>query len=105
MDIAVSWSIPASSASSNGQSRIGLISLADAGDLLALGARDGALKNVLHMAEKGSKKGRIMYAETKREREMLLEAIRNCRWNEERCPISLSSAGPVGGVVHDFGNG
>jgi hypothetical protein len=105
MDIAVSWSIPASSTSSNGDSRIGVISLADAGDLLALGTRDGALKNVLRKAEEGSKKGRIMYAETTREREMLLQAIRNCRWNEERCPISLSSAGPAGGIVHDFGNG
>lgn len=104
MDIAVSWSIPAFSGSSNDQSRTGLISLADAGDLLALGARDGALKNVLKMAE-GGKKSRIMYAETKREQELLLEAIRNCRWNEERCPISLSSNGPADAVVHDFGNG
>lgn len=99
----MSWSIP-SSGSTNDQSRVGLISLADAGDLLTLGARDGALKNVLKKAE-GEKKGRTMYAETKREREMLLEAISNCRWNEERSPISLSSSGPVGGVVHDFGNG
>lgn len=105
------------------QRRRGLISLADAGDLLSLGARHGALRSVLARAEEaGKKKGRTMYAETARERALLLEAIRECRWNEERCPVSLVAhigAGDTGGVgegeggdaqaggaiVHDFGNG
>lgn len=48
-----------------------------------------------------------MYAETARERELLIQGVRECRWNEDRCPIDLfaSVKGGEGAVVHDFGNG
>lgn len=95
--------------------RRGIISLADAGDLLSLGARHGALRYVLSSTDENGvekkRKGRTMYAETERERKMLLDAIRDCRWNEDRCPVSLSvraesgSDGEGSVVEHDFGNG
>ncbi|KAF8308866.1 hypothetical protein DL93DRAFT_2170750 [Clavulina sp. PMI_390] len=99
--------------------RRGLISLADAGDLLSLGARHGALRSALPDGADGQKGGRTMYAETAREREMLVRAVREGRWNEERCPVRVNvvipsdadaSGGESGGAGigrrnWDFGNG
>ena len=47
---------------------------------------------------------RSMYAETHREREAILESVKNCEWNHEGDPIAVFvKDGSV--VQHDFRQG
>lgn len=92
MDIVIFWEIPA-------QGRSGHLLITG----LILGATHGPLMEVIEEAENAKVK-RSMYAETRRERAEILEAVRNSEWNAEMDPLSVV---PRDGLVveHDFSTG
>ncbi|KAI0800868.1 ER-golgi trafficking TRAPP I complex 85 kDa subunit-domain-containing protein [Fomes fomentarius] len=92
VDIVVFWELPA-------QKRAGHILLQGPN----LGAQHAALKEIIGAAEIMKVK-RSMYAETHRERQATLEAVRKCEWNQEADPIAVFvHDGSV--LEHDFRQG
>ncbi|KAI0721227.1 ER-golgi trafficking TRAPP I complex 85 kDa subunit-domain-containing protein [Cerioporus squamosus] len=92
VDVVIFWELPA-------QKRAGHILLQGP----TLGAGHAALKELIETAETMKVK-RNMYAETERERQAILEAVRNCEWNRETDPIAVfMQDGSV--VEHDFRQG
>ncbi|KAI0715153.1 ER-golgi trafficking TRAPP I complex 85 kDa subunit-domain-containing protein [Earliella scabrosa] len=92
VDIVVFWELPA-------QKRAGHILLQGP----TLGTQHAALKEIIEAAQTMKVK-RSMYAETHREREAILESVKNCEWNQEGDPIAVFvKDGSV--VEHDFRQG
>ncbi|KAI0686194.1 ER-golgi trafficking TRAPP I complex 85 kDa subunit-domain-containing protein [Earliella scabrosa] len=92
VDIVVFWELPA-------RKRAGHVLLQGP----ALGAQHAALKEIIEAAQTMKVK-RSMYAETHREREAILESVKNCEWNQEGDPIAVFvKDGSV--VEHDFRQG
>lgn len=92
VDIIVFWELPA-------QKRAGHILLQGPN----LGTQHAALKEIIGAAEIMKVK-RSMYAETHRERQATLEAVRKCEWNQEADPVAVFvHDGSV--VEHDFRQG
>ena len=88
----VFWEIPA-------QGRSGHVLLSGC----TLGASHAPLREIVAEAEGASTK-RSMYAETQREREEVLAAVKSSEWNAETVPIAVAVRdGEV--VRHDFANG
>jgi len=50
-------------------------------------------------------KGKSIYAETKREHELLLKHFRECEWNRETDPAVVSVCPSRPSVEHDFSKG
>ena len=94
LDIVIQWSTP--------DGRSGHSALTD----LIVGPQHGALNSVVARMENGgsSTQVRSMYAETTREREALLQAIRTSHWNVEEDPVSVHVKAPQD-VKHDFSKG
>ncbi|KAJ3844312.1 ER-golgi trafficking TRAPP I complex 85 kDa subunit-domain-containing protein [Lentinula raphanica] len=69
---------------------------------LNLGASHSPLREIIDTAE-NAKLTRSMYAETRRQREELLQDIRNSEWNKEMNPLHVSIQ--ANNVEHDFGEG
>ncbi|KAG6878643.1 hypothetical protein C0993_001166 [Termitomyces sp. T159_Od127] len=91
VDFVVFWEIPS-------QHRSGYIT-----STLSLGAGHAALGSIIEEAEDAKVK-RSMYAETQREKEEILDAIRNSEWNTEMNPAVLVLQGPCT-TSHDFSLG
>jgi trafficking protein particle complex subunit 8 len=91
-DIVVFWEIPS-------QQRSGHLLLSG----IALGSGHAALQGIIEDAE-GLKVRRSMYAETRREKEEILDAIRRSEWNVEMNPIVVDVQGGVR-IEHDFSEG
>ncbi|EJD04067.1 uncharacterized protein FOMMEDRAFT_106503 [Fomitiporia mediterranea MF3/22] len=70
---------------------------------LLLGASHAALRDVIQEVEQRKAK-RSMFAETQREREDILEAIRNSEWNMEMNPL-ITTVRCDEVVYHDFSTG
>jgi len=77
IDLIVFWEIPSSSRS--GHCYI---------PGTTLGARHAEMQDIIHEAEV-SKVKRSMYAETERERQEIMDAIRGSEWNSEMNPLQL----------------
>ncbi|OBZ79321.1 hypothetical protein A0H81_00967 [Grifola frondosa] len=92
VDVLVFWELPT-------QGRSGHILISG----LTLGAHHAALKEVVEAAENAKVK-RSMYAETRRERAAILEAVRDCEWNAEMDPVGIAVQGDVT-IEHDFSKG
>lgn len=92
VDLVVFWEI-------SSQNRTGFVTVYGT----RIGAGHAALSGIIDKAE-NSKVKRSMYAETVREKKELLEAIRDCEWNVEMDPTSVSVE-DVTGVEHDFTKG
>ncbi|RPD64974.1 hypothetical protein L227DRAFT_571426 [Lentinus tigrinus ALCF2SS1-6] len=92
VDVVIFWELSA-------QKRAGHILLQGP----TLGAGHAALKEIIEAAETMKVK-RSMYAETERERQAILEAVKKCEWNRETDPISVFvQDGSI--VEHDFRQG
>lgn len=50
-------------------------------------------------------KGKSIYAETKREHELLLKHFRECEWNRETDPVVVSVRPSNPSIGHDFSTG
>lgn len=70
---------------------------------LLLGASHAPLRDVIYTVESAKAK-RSMFAETQREREDILEAIKNSEWNMEMNPL-VTSVRCEETVAHDFSTG
>ncbi|KAG5340621.1 hypothetical protein C0989_001063 [Termitomyces sp. Mn162] len=92
VDFIVFWGIPS-------QQRSGYITVSG----LSLGAGHAALGPIIEEAENAKVK-RSMYAETQREKEEVLDAIRNSEWNAEMNPAVLVVQEPTV-THHDFSFG
>lgn len=92
LDVVIFWEIPS-------QERSGYISVSG----LLLGAGHAALRELIEEAQNAKVK-RSMYAETQREREGILEAIRTSEWNAEMNPIVVRVQDGLR-VEHDFAKG
>jgi hypothetical protein len=68
---------------------------------LTLGAGHGALNDVLSRIENVA---RIMFAETTRERDAMLDVLQHSSWNEENDPVILGVHAEER-VLHDFSKG
>lgn len=92
VDVIVFWEIPS-------QARAGHILIPG----VTFGAGHAALKEIIEDAE-GAKVKRSMYAETQREKEEILDAIRASEWNAEMNPIVIDQQhGRT--VKHEFSQG
>lgn len=92
VDFIIFWEIPS-------QQRSGHLLVSG----LTLGARHGALGQIIEEAE-GTKIKRSMYAETQREKEGILDAIRGSEWNAEMNPLVLVAQEPPT-LTHNFEKG
>ncbi|TFK56961.1 hypothetical protein OE88DRAFT_1715773 [Heliocybe sulcata] len=92
LDVVIFWEIPS-------QQRYGHISVSG----LLLGAGHAALTEVIEEAE-SEKVKRSMYAETHRERQQVLEAIRASEWNAEMNPVVVRVEDGQQ-LQHDFAKG
>ena len=70
---------------------------------LTLGASHAPLRGVIQASESAKVK-RSMYAETERERQDILDAVRTCDWNAEMDPTVVSVRDGFT-VKHDFSQG
>ena len=68
-----------------------------------LGATHGSLNGAIREVE-GRKETRSMYAETRRERSAIMEAVRASAWNAEMSPIHVTVE-TSGVLKHDFSEG
>ncbi|KAI0788537.1 ER-golgi trafficking TRAPP I complex 85 kDa subunit-domain-containing protein [Abortiporus biennis] len=93
LDFAVFWNIPS-------QGRSGMVLSSD----LLVGAGHAKLTDLLREVETAKVK-RSMYAETRRERMELIDAIRDCEWNSEMNPITVSVMDDGVEVQRDFSQG
>ncbi|KAI8981263.1 ER-golgi trafficking TRAPP I complex 85 kDa subunit-domain-containing protein [Trametes punicea] len=92
VDIVVFWELPA-------QKRAGHVLLQGP----TLGASHAPLREIVDAA-RNMKVKRSMYAETRRERAAILEAVQACEWNREDDPVAVFvKDGDV--VEHDFRQG
>jgi trafficking protein particle complex subunit 8 len=92
LDVAVFWEIPSQQCSGH---------LLISG--VTLGAGHAALKGIIEDAE-GLKVKRSIYAETRKEKEEILYAIRASEWNAEMDPIVVSVPSGVR-IGHEFSRG
>ncbi|KAG8936905.1 hypothetical protein FRC02_009995 [Tulasnella sp. 418] len=92
LDVILVWNIPSSD-------RRGFMLLSG----LTIGPRHSILDKLIQQA--GSvKKTRSMYAETAREKEVILGSVKECGWNKNDDPIVVN-ARTSGKVSHDFAKG
>lgn len=92
MDVIVFWDIP-------NERRSGYLLVPS----ITFGVGHAALKEIIEDAE-GAKVKRSMYAETQREKEEILDAIRSSEWNVEMNPIVVSlQQGRM--LEHNFADG
>ncbi|KAI0271395.1 ER-golgi trafficking TRAPP I complex 85 kDa subunit-domain-containing protein [Gloeopeniophorella convolvens] len=89
LDAVLFWDIPS-------EGRMGHVLVSGAN----VGAEHGKLNTIIQQVE-AMKVKRSMYAETQREKDNVLEAIRTCEWNSEVNPISLVTTEPEA-INHDF---
>ncbi|KAI5123549.1 hypothetical protein M0805_003369 [Coniferiporia weirii] len=92
VDVLISWDLP-----SLGRSGHTLITG------LLLGVGHGALQDIIDVVERGKAK-RSMFAETQRQREEILEAIKYSEWNVEMNPM-VTSVHCEEFVTHNFSTG
>ncbi|KAG6819496.1 hypothetical protein H0H93_011310 [Arthromyces matolae] len=92
VDFVVFWEIPS-------QKRRGFATVYG----LLLGASHAPLEPIIQEAG-NSKAQRSLYAETRREKEEVLDAIQNSEWNMEMNPLVLALQGPST-TCHDFTHG
>ncbi|GBE78241.1 hypothetical protein SCP_0111240 [Sparassis crispa] len=92
VDILVFWELPA-------QGRSGHVLISG----ITLGARHGALKEIVEEADSAKVK-RSMYAETRRQRSEILRSIRDSEWNAEMNPVVVTVQDGRR-VDHDFSKG
>ncbi|CAL1695522.1 unnamed protein product [Somion occarium] len=92
LDVVVFWEIPS-------QDRSGHAVITG----LNLGASHAPLKEIIEEAESAKVK-RSMYAETERERQNILHAVRRCEWNAEMDPTVVGVQDGIT-VSHDFTQG
>ncbi|KAG6832288.1 hypothetical protein H0H92_003521 [Tricholoma furcatifolium] len=92
LDFIVFWEIPS-------QQRLGFFTVAG----FTLGAGHAALGSIIEETENAKIK-RSMYAETQREKEEILEAVRTSEWNTEMNPVVMLLQEPLT-VYHDFTTG
>jgi len=92
LDVLVFWEIPSENRSGN---------LFVSG--LNLGAMHSPLRDIVEAAE-NAKVGRSMYAETQREKEEVVQAIRNSEWNMEMNPLHVT-VHASNNLNHDFTKG
>ncbi|KAF9076140.1 ER-golgi trafficking TRAPP I complex 85 kDa subunit-domain-containing protein [Rhodocollybia butyracea] len=92
LDILVFWEIPSENRKGNQ-----LVSA------LHLGATHSPLQEIIEGAE-NAKSTRSMYAQTRREKEEVLQAIRNSEWNMEMNPLYVFVR-TASGFNHDFTKG
>ncbi|KAG8826095.1 hypothetical protein FRC19_009702 [Serendipita sp. 401] len=92
VDIIILWKLPSSA-------RYGLVTFCD----MQTGVAHGLLDRVIEQAME--RKGKSIYAETKREHELLLQHFKECVWNRETDPlvVSVRPSQPV--FEHDFTRG
>jgi hypothetical protein len=89
IDVSLFWHIP-------NTDRQGIIVSYD----LQVGAGHGILQEVLEKA--GQSKAKSIYAETKREHELLLQHFAECEWNRETDPVVLHAKAEKILVNHEF---
>ncbi|KAF8640579.1 hypothetical protein AX17_000241 [Amanita inopinata Kibby_2008] len=92
VDIVVFWRIPS-------QNRTGHVLISG----VTLGARHAALDETIRDADK-LKNTRSIYAETRREKMEILNAVKNDEWNAEMDPLSIVVQDPQP-IKHDFSKG
>jgi hypothetical protein len=92
LDFVIFWAIPS-------QERTGYIFLPGP----ALGASHAMLEDAIDRAE-NTKAKRSIYAETQREKEEIIQAIRQSEWNSETNPVTLLLQ-KQDMVAHDFRQG
>jgi trafficking protein particle complex subunit 8 len=92
VDIILFWELPS-------EQRSGYLPISD----LLLGAGHAALDDIVREAEEGKPK-RNMFAETQREREEMLDALRVSEWNLESNPL-VTLVHSDERIKHDFGSG
>lgn len=92
LDLIFFWEAPSSG-------RTGFITYFD----LQLGVGHALLRDTLEAA--GERKGKSIYAETKREYGLLLEAFRNCEWNRETDPLVVRATASKPIIEHEFTKG
>lgn len=92
VDVVIFWEIA-------GQHRSGYLLVCG----LSMGASHSPLKEIIEEAENG-KVGRSMYAETRREKVEMIQAIRDSDWNAEIDPIAVTTVFEDQ-IKHCFGRG
>lgn len=92
IDVLVRWEVP-------DQSRHGYLFSTG----LFLGAEHAALEDVIQNVKEAKPK-RNMFAETAREREDILDAIRASEWNMEMNPV-VTFVSAAATILHDFSDG
>lgn len=92
LDVIVFWRIPSSR-------QHGFIVSCD----LQIGVGHGLLQNIIEQASQT--KGKSIYAETKREHELLLQHFSECEWNRETDPLVVSVKAEKPVIDHDFTKG
>ncbi|PVF97590.1 hypothetical protein CPB86DRAFT_785718 [Serendipita vermifera] len=92
IDVTLFWHLPHSD-------RQGIVISCD----LQVGAGHGMLQEVLERA--GHSKAKSIYAETKREHELLLQHFTECEWNRETDPVVVHAKAENILVDHDFAKG
>ncbi|KIM32672.1 hypothetical protein M408DRAFT_184959 [Serendipita vermifera MAFF 305830] len=92
LDLVLFWNLPSSN-------RHGFIPAFD----IQLGVGHGLLNEVIERAVES--KGKSMYAETKREHELLLRHFRESEWNRETNPVVVSVVPIQSTIEHDFTRG
>lgn len=92
VDILIFWDVPS-------QDRSGHTILSG----LKLGATHAPLRELIEEAESAKVK-RSMYAETHRQRQQILAALKECEWNADMDPLEISVENGVT-VEHEFSNG
>lgn len=70
---------------------------------LSLGASHAPLREVIQVTESAKVK-RSMYAETQREKQEIMDAVKICEWNAEMDPTVVSVQDGFT-VKHDFSQG
>jgi hypothetical protein len=92
LDLVLFWKLPSSE-------RRGFITAFD----IQIGVGHGLLNEVIERAVES--KGKSIYAETKREHEILLQHFRECEWNRETDPVVVSVKSTKPSIDHDFAEG
>jgi trafficking protein particle complex subunit 8 len=92
LDLVLFWKLPSSD-------RRGFVTAFD----IQLGVGHGLLNEVIEKATEN--KGKSIYAETKREHELLLQHFRECEWNRETDPVVVAVRPAKPSVDHDFAEG
>lgn len=92
LDVLIFWEVPS-------ENRTGNLLVSG----LNLGATHSPLRDIIETAE-NAKIGRSMYAETQREKEEVVQSIRNSEWNMEMNPLQVT-VHSANDLNHDFTKG